>query len=72
MWVEQPTSSQLDNSGGWGSTREGYVLTVNIPANEKEKETLEMFAVAELNQKSIFFSAGCRELSAKRRGVRRG
>lgn len=37
--VEQPTSSQVNNSGGWGSTREGYVHTVNMHVIEKERET---------------------------------
>lgn len=56
MCVEQPTSSQLDNSGRWGSTREGLVHTVNMHVIEKERETLEMFRVTEPNQKSLFFS----------------
>lgn len=72
MCVEQPTSSQLDNSGRWGSTREGLVHTVNMHVIEKERETLEMFRVTEPNQKSLFFlSRVQRALSEKERCEKR-
>jgi hypothetical protein len=44
VWVEQPASSQLDNRGGWGSAREGYVHTVNMHVIGKERETVEMWS----------------------------
>lgn len=58
MWLEQPTSSLLDNSPGCGSTREWYVHTANRCITSRKREKLETSGVTEPNQKSLYAGQG--------------